>query len=52
MTQKSLRILIHQFKGTRKLPLDILIEKIVEKINEKTKTLGLKAIKINIIRGH
>ena len=52
MTQKFLKILIHQFKGTRKLPLDILIEKIVDKINDKTKTLGLRAIKINIIRGH
>ncbi len=53
MTQTGrLKILVHQFKGTRKLPLDALIKKIIEKINEKTEAQGLKKIKLETLRGH
>ena len=49
---KKLKILVHQFKGTRKLPLDVLIKKIVERINEKAQMQGLKPVKLEVIRGH
>lgn len=53
MTQsRKLKILLHQFKGTRKFPLDVLIKKITGGINEKTTMLGLRPLRLEAIRGH
>jgi len=48
----TLQIRVHHFKGTRKIPLDILIEKIVKKINERAKIRRLGPVKLTRIRGH
>ncbi|RLI04787.1 hypothetical protein DRO26_03920 [Candidatus Bathyarchaeota archaeon] len=48
----KLEIKVHHFKGTRKLPLDILIKKIVEKINERVEAKGFKHLKFIRLIGH
>ncbi|RJX16177.1 hypothetical protein CW703_02385 [Candidatus Bathyarchaeota archaeon] len=47
-----LKIEVHHFKGTRKLPLDILIRKIVDRINEKIGEKGLRPLQFIRLLGH
>ena len=49
---KTLEVKVHHFKGTRKLPLNVLIRKIVDRINEKILVEGLKPLHPIRIVGH
>ncbi len=49
---RILEVKVHHFKGTRKLPLNILIRKLIDKINEKTLIEGLKPLHPVKIIGH
>ncbi|MGP3703296.1 MAG: hypothetical protein ACKD6N_05935 [Candidatus Bathyarchaeota archaeon] len=46
------KILINHFKGTRKIPLDILIKKLIQTINKRLKVEGFKPLRIVKIVGH
>jgi len=48
----KLEILVNHFKGTRKIPLDILIRKLIQFINKRLKREGFKPLRIVKIVGH
>ena len=48
----QLEINVHHFKGTRKIPLDVLIQKFVAYLNERARKRRLAALKLIELIGH
>jgi len=47
-----LEINVHHFKGTRKIPLDVLIQRFVTYLNERARKRKLEALKLIELIGH
>jgi hypothetical protein len=50
--EESVAILVHHFKGIKRIPLEELIIKLIDKINIEAKRLGFSPIQIIEIKGH
>jgi hypothetical protein len=48
----QLEINVHHFKGTRKIPLDVLIQKLVAYLNGRAKKRRLAMLKVTELIGH